>query len=88
MIEALEGVLAGRGWTPAPARSPRLMASCSGDAAPAAPDADPAVTARQPPLALVESGAIPLHALAVASAPTQPRRPLAAARRRSWPGRW
>jgi hypothetical protein len=35
------------------------------------------VTARQPPLALVESGALPLHALAIAGAPTAPKQRLA-----------
>jgi serine/threonine-protein kinase len=95
MIEALEGVLAGRGWTGGAQPIARLMAElyeAGGGARALAPagaaDAttptipaipEPAVTARQPvlPHMLAESGAIPPHALAIASAPTAPKQRLA-----------
>jgi len=107
MIEALEAVLAGRGWIGGTQTIARVMAELSAApraaedatdatdaadaaAAVAAAQADPtvtvpAVTARQEvrPEMLAERGAIPAHALAIASAPTAPKRVLArgAARR-------
>ncbi|HWU90271.1 MAG TPA: serine/threonine-protein kinase, partial [Kofleriaceae bacterium] len=79
MIEALEAVLAGRGWTGSAGAIARLMAELfPAGVAPAAVDAEPAVTAaepavtaaepaitaRQSPFALADCGAIPFHALA------------------------
>jgi tRNA A-37 threonylcarbamoyl transferase component Bud32 len=89
MIEALEAVLAARGWIGGTQMIARLMeellrapgaAAAAGDEIPTAGDAtaiEPAITARQPvrPETLAASGAIPPHALAIASAPTAPRRP-------------
>jgi len=106
MIEALEGVLAARGWFGGALAIARLMAEVrQAPAAPAAPAAEvvtvivaplvegvnevnevneattiePAITARQPVVleVLAASGAIPPHALAIASAPTAPKLSLA-----------
>ncbi len=100
MIEALEAVRAGRGWAGGTAPIARLMvevfrapaAQAAGAARVAAAPADdtvaePAVTARQPvlPEILAASGAIPPHALAIASAPTAPKRALARGSRRLGP---
>jgi hypothetical protein len=79
-------VLAARGWTGGAASITRLLAellpagvtpSAVAAAADAATEAEPAVTARQSPLALADCGAIPHQALAIASAPTQPKQRLA-----------
>jgi hypothetical protein len=85
MIEALEGVLAAHGWAGGIGSITRLMgelfpagAAAAKAAAPdAATEAEPAVTAKQSPLALADCGAIPLQAVALAGAPTQPKQPLA-----------
>jgi serine/threonine-protein kinase len=80
LIEALEAVLAGRGWTSGTQTIARLMTElypAQAGAGAAAVDLGP--TARQPvlPEILAASGAIPPHALAVASAPTAPKQALA-----------
>jgi hypothetical protein len=93
MIEALEAVRARHGWAGGAAPIARLMVELFRTAAPAEAQtaaegaalpggdtiAEPAVTARQPvrPEHLAASGAIPPHALALASAPTAPRWALA-----------
>ncbi len=93
MIEALAAVCAGHGWAGGAAPIARLMVELFRTAAPTeAPVAalaaelpggdtvaEPAVTAREPvlPELLAASGAIPTHALALASAPTAPKWALA-----------
>jgi eukaryotic-like serine/threonine-protein kinase len=92
LIDALAAVLAARGLRGGTQPIARLMAELYGasratehmPAPVAAPPVDetaaePAATARQPVLLemLAESGAIPPHALAIASAPTAPKQPLA-----------
>jgi serine/threonine protein kinase len=93
MIDALEAVRADRGWAGGAAPIARLMVELFRTADPAEAQvaahaaelpggdtiAEPAVTTRQPvlPEILAASGAIPPHALAIASAPTAPKRTLA-----------
>jgi hypothetical protein len=87
MIEALEAVRAGRGWAGGTAPIGRLMAELYRDPAAAVAVieaaqgedtvAEPAITAPLAFEALAASGAIPPHAIAIASAPTAPKRTLA-----------
>lgn len=94
MIEALEAVLAQRGWAGGARpiaqlmedllRDPAALAAVERAPVGGAPTSEatamePALTARQAvfPHVLAERGAIPAHALAIASAPTAPKQPLA-----------
>jgi serine/threonine protein kinase len=86
LIAALERVLAGYAWQAGMRIIARLMEELypasqvtHAMASTEATEADPAVTARQPVLLemLAASGAIPPHALAIASAPTAPKQALA-----------